>query len=74
VLQASIAVARALKMAVTAEGVETDAQADMMRVAGCDELQGWLFSHAVNAQGVSAAMAEVRDKYGKPKLRLIAGR
>jgi diguanylate cyclase (GGDEF)-like protein len=53
VVQASIAVARALNMSVAAEGVETDAQADMMRVAGCDQLQGWLFSQAVSAAEIS---------------------
>ncbi len=73
VLQASIAVARALKMAVTAEGVETDAQADMMRIAGCDELQGWLFSHAVDAQGVSDAVASAHSEYATRNLRVFAG-
>ncbi len=52
VLQASVAVARALDMSVAAEGVETDAQADMMRVAGCDQLQGWLFSRAVSPREI----------------------
>jgi diguanylate cyclase (GGDEF)-like protein len=42
-VQVSIAAARALNMVVTAEGVETEAQADLMRVAGCDQLQGWYF-------------------------------
>jgi len=37
----SIAAARAMNMTVTAEGVETEAQAALMRVAGCDQLQGW---------------------------------
>jgi diguanylate cyclase (GGDEF)-like protein len=54
VLQASVAVARALNMCVAAEGVETDAQADMMRVAGCDQLQGWLFSRAVSPREISS--------------------
>jgi len=39
----SITVARALKMDVTAEGVETEAQAAMARAAGCDQIQGWLY-------------------------------
>ena len=39
----SITVARAMRMAVTAEGVETQEQADMVRAAGCDQIQGWLF-------------------------------
>jgi diguanylate cyclase (GGDEF)-like protein len=43
-VQVSVAAARALKMKVVAEGVETNAQADLMRIAGCDQLQGWHFS------------------------------
>ena len=53
VVQASIAVGRALEMAISAEGVETDAQADMMRIAGCDQMQGWLVSKAVSAEEVA---------------------
>ena len=48
----SIAVARALKMGVTAEGVETNEQADMVRLAGCDQIQGWLFYKAMPASEV----------------------
>ena len=43
----SIAMAHALKMSVTAEGVETHEQADMVRIAGADQLQGWLFFKAM---------------------------
>jgi diguanylate cyclase (GGDEF)-like protein len=52
-LLASIAVARALGMTVTAEGIETGAQADLMRLAGCDHFQGWLFAKAMSAQEIS---------------------
>lgn len=45
----SIAVARALHMGVTAEGVETEEQADMVRLAGCDQIQGWLYYRAMPA-------------------------
>ncbi len=48
-LQASVTVARALDMEIAAEGVETAAQAELMRVVGCDQLQGWLFSPACSA-------------------------
>jgi EAL domain-containing protein (putative c-di-GMP-specific phosphodiesterase class I) len=49
----SIAVARALKMGVTAEGVETREQADMVRLAGCDQIQGWLFFKAMPASEIN---------------------
>ena len=44
VAAAIIELARALKMSVVAEGVETETQAAMLTSAGCDELQGYLFS------------------------------
>ena len=43
----SIAMARALKMGVTAEGVETEEQATLVRTAGCDQIQGWLYYKAM---------------------------
>lgn len=45
----SITVARAMKMRVTAEGVETEEQAQMVRAAGCDQIQGWLYFKAMPA-------------------------
>ena len=35
--------ANGLDMQVIAEGVETESQAQLLRVAGCDKLQGYLF-------------------------------
>ncbi len=52
-LLASITMARALGMTITAEGIETEVQADLMRTAGCDQFQGWLFGAAVPAQQIS---------------------
>ena len=54
VVHSSVAVARALGMAVTIGGIENQAQADLMRVTGCDELQGWHLSGEVGAQEVNA--------------------
>jgi diguanylate cyclase (GGDEF)-like protein len=45
----SIAMARALNMSVTAEGVETAQQAEMVRRAGCDQIQGWLYYKAISS-------------------------
>ena len=55
----SITVARAMQMGVTAEGVETEAQADMVRAAGCDQIQGWLYFKAMPA-------SEVAQYLGRP--------
>mgnify|MGYP000029455788 CR=1 FL=1 len=53
----SIAVARAMAMDVTAEGVETEAQAALVRTAGCDQIQGWLYFKAITAAEVSEHLA-----------------
>lgn len=53
----SIAVARALRMEVTAEGVETTEQADMVRLAGCDQMQGWLYHKAMPAAQIDELIA-----------------
>ncbi|MFN2099832.1 putative bifunctional diguanylate cyclase/phosphodiesterase [Altererythrobacter sp. MF3-039] len=49
----SITVARAMKMDVTAEGVETQEQADMVRAAGCDQIQGWLYFKAMPPEEIA---------------------
>jgi predicted signal transduction protein with EAL and GGDEF domain len=40
-----INLAHTLKLSVTAEGVETRAQAERLRALGCDTAQGWHFAH-----------------------------
>ncbi|GAB4576654.1 MAG: EAL domain-containing protein [Roseibium sp.] len=44
VVKSIIAVAKALDLSVTAEGVETDAQRKIMQELQCDYLQGYLYS------------------------------
>ena len=58
---ASVAVARSLNMDVTAEGVETEAQADLVRSAGCDQIQGWLYHRAMTADEVTAHLSAQAD-------------
>jgi diguanylate cyclase (GGDEF)-like protein len=48
VIQACVAMANALDIEVVAEGIETPEQETILRVAGCDYLQGWLYSRAVD--------------------------
>jgi diguanylate cyclase (GGDEF)-like protein len=42
IISAVVALGRALNIPVLAEGVETQAQLDALREAGCDEIQGYL--------------------------------
>lgn len=44
IARATISMAHALDLIVTAEGVENNVQAQFLRDHGCDELQGYLFS------------------------------
>ncbi len=49
IVSATIAMAQALKLAVVAEGVETQAQMDCLRELGCASYQGFLCSPAMPA-------------------------
>jgi len=49
IVQAVVHMAAARRMATTAEGVETEAQREVLRQLGCSQMQGWLFSPAVPA-------------------------
>ena len=42
-----VTLARALGLGIVAEGIETQAQADLLQAMGCDQLQGFLYSRAV---------------------------
>ncbi|GAK68715.1 putative signaling protein [Agrobacterium rubi TR3 = NBRC 13261] len=51
-LTATVALARSLGIPVTAEGIETEDQAAILQLCGCDELQGYLFSRPVPAEQI----------------------
>ena len=53
VLRATIALANALNIPVTAERIEAEAQAKAVRLSACDALQGYLFSKPINAEQVT---------------------
>ncbi|WP_196263609.1 bifunctional diguanylate cyclase/phosphodiesterase [Microvirga terrestris] len=47
VIRAIVALGHAMSITVTAEGVETETQRNFLDTAGCNEMQGFLFSKAV---------------------------
>jgi EAL domain-containing protein (putative c-di-GMP-specific phosphodiesterase class I)/CheY-like chemotaxis protein len=55
-----VSMAHGLGMKVIAEGVETEAQCDVMRSSLCDEIQGFFFSHPIAAPAVEALLREGR--------------
>lgn len=67
-LQATVALARSLDIPVTAEGVETEEQAAILHLCGCDELQGYLFAKPLTADEVSALLE--RQDEGERQLKV----
>lgn len=63
----SVSMARALKMNVTAEGVETEDQADMVRTAGCDQIQGWLYFKPMPAEKIEQHLSPLPDSDETPE-------
>ena len=57
IVQAVVHMAAARHMATTAEGVETEAQREVLRQLGCSQMQGWLFSPAVPAAKLKQLLA-----------------
>jgi diguanylate cyclase (GGDEF)-like protein len=49
IVRAIVQMARALRMKVVAEGVETEAQREFLMQIGCDEFQGFLFAPAIDS-------------------------
>jgi len=56
IVRAILAMARSLNLSVTAEGVETQEQANILHAMGCDVLQGFLFSRPVPAGDIPALL------------------
>ncbi|MDA9432982.1 bifunctional diguanylate cyclase/phosphodiesterase [Bradyrhizobium sp. CCBAU 51627] len=65
IVQAVVNIASASNMTTVAEGVETEAQREMLRTLGCTEMQGYLFSKPRPA-------AEVRELFGPREAMPVA--
>lgn len=60
ILKATIALAAALNIPVTAEGIETETQAKALGAAGCDQLQGYLVGKPMSAQALDDLLSSER--------------
>ncbi|WP_345810974.1 EAL domain-containing protein [Paraburkholderia sp. PREW-6R] len=66
ITQAVVAMAHSLGMNVTAEGVETAAQADFLRSIACDKQQGYFYSRPVGASAYARSLHDARMKEATP--------
>jgi len=68
--------ARALGVSVVAEGVEEEAQAIILRAAGCDRMQGYWFARPMDAESMEARLHAERltARPQAPARRAAAGR
>jgi len=61
IIQAIVTLGHALGMKVLAEGVETNEQRVLLRLAGCDEMQGFLFAKACPAEAIDKVLSRSKS-------------
>src|SRR6202042_3040132 len=66
IVQAVIGLGRSLGMTTTAEGVETEAQLDLVCKEGCTEVQGFLFSVPLPANAANEFASRLRLPMTRP--------
>lgn len=58
IIESVVRLGQAMGLTVTAEGVETSSQMAALAEAGCNQLQGYLFSHAVAEEEIAGLLAQ----------------
>jgi diguanylate cyclase (GGDEF)-like protein len=66
IIQAMVALGRGLGLSVLVEGVETEHQRVLLRLAGCDEMQGFLFAKPGPASAIDVLLEKARQD-GMPR-------
>jgi diguanylate cyclase (GGDEF)-like protein len=64
IVRAVTSLCSSLGITTTAEGVETEAQRDRLRLEGCDQFQGWLYGRPMPEAEVAAHLAAQTDTVG----------
>lgn len=68
IIRSIVSLSRALNLTVVAEGVESREQADMLREAGCDQLQGFYFARPMDAAAIDGQwLGQQRQAAGRPE-------
>ncbi len=73
IIQSVVTLGRGLGMDIVAEGVETEAEASVMRLVGVTELQGFFFSPAVPAAKVAELVQKLAPSAQEPDSPVVAG-
>ncbi len=73
IVRAILQMARALNLAVIAEGVETELQRQFLLDAGCEMFQGFLFAPALDSMSFERRLLGKGDGSEPSKVRLVHG-
>jgi diguanylate cyclase (GGDEF)-like protein len=72
VIQAIVALGRALGLGVVIEGVETEEQRVLLRLAGCNEMQGYLFAKPAPGHEIDRLLEGAKPRSEAPRMLLRA--
>ena len=73
IIQAIVALGRALGMGVVIEGVETEEQRVLLRLAGCNEMQGYLFARPTPGDAIDRLLEGAKSTSPAARMPLRAG-
>jgi EAL domain-containing protein (putative c-di-GMP-specific phosphodiesterase class I) len=62
IIQAIVTLGRALGMGIVVEGVETEEQRVLLRLAGCNEMQGYLFARPMPREEIDRLLAQSKSQ------------
>jgi EAL domain-containing protein (putative c-di-GMP-specific phosphodiesterase class I) len=60
-----VALGRALGLSVLVEGVKTEQQRVLLRLAGCDEMQGFLFAKPAPPKAIDRLLAQKKLSWAR---------